>query len=85
VSDTSRLSTNATPAGFQKTASAPEARTLYASPIAVARAHGITFRNCMEVLPTFCENAFDENKRTAKNGKRYDLMFFIALMSFNEL
>jgi hypothetical protein len=41
-------------------------------------------RNCMEVLPTFCESALDENNRIAKNVKRDRVMFFIVLIYFNE-
>ena len=42
------------PAGFQKSASAPPASVTNASPSAVARAVGMTLRNCRELVPTFC-------------------------------
>jgi hypothetical protein len=75
---TSLFSIIARPPGFQKTASAPVAHTLYASPIAVARALGMTFRNCIDVLPTFWQTAMHDNSATTRPSKRTFRIFFIA-------
>ena len=71
VAETSCEPAPASPAGFQKSASAPWASVTYESPMPVARAVGMTLRNWNEVVPTFWASAaLAESASTTARARR---------------